>query len=136
MRTGLSFFYSSISCCLLTALGCGSDGPATYAVSGTITFDGQPLAGVQVGFVPVEGQEGVKPARGRTDAAGEYTLNTYLKAGQDPAGATAGRYKVTVVEGFAQKKVIEYEDLRNNPSRLPPSYADAPDHPARGRRLT
>ncbi len=110
------------ACAVFT--GC-SGGPPTEHVSGTITYNGAPVADAQVGFVPDGGDESVKPARGQTDASGAYTLRTYLKPGQEASGAMVGRYKVTVVKGLPQKQVIEYEDLKNKKDQLPPAYADA-----------
>ena len=74
-----------VSLVALVIAGCSGGGPTTYKVSGTITFEGQPVADAQVGFVPDGGGE-VKPARGQTDASGRYTLRTYDKPGQDSAG--------------------------------------------------
>ena len=48
-------------------LGC-SPGSATSRVSGTVTMDGEPLAGVQVTFYPVGGEG--RPAIGNTDEGG------------------------------------------------------------------
>lgn len=110
------------ACVLFT--GCGG-GPPTEHVSGKITYNGTPVADAQVGFVPDGGDESVKPARGQTDANGEYTLRTYVNPGQDVSGAMVGRYKVTVVKGLSQKQVIEYDDLNNQTDQLPAAYADA-----------
>lgn len=53
-------------CCPIV-LGC-SPGSATSRVSGTVTRDGEPLAGVQVTFYPVGGEG--RPAIGNTDEGG------------------------------------------------------------------
>jgi len=80
----------------LGLLGCGGSGgggedrPDTYAISGTVTFNGAPIEGASVTFVPVE-TEG-KSAAGFTDAAGHYTLTTFT-AGD---GAVAGQYRVKI----------------------------------------
>ena len=40
-----------IGCCLLL-VGCGSRGPTTYRVQGAVTFDGRPVPGGRIDFVP------------------------------------------------------------------------------------
>jgi hypothetical protein len=40
-----------IACCLLL-VGCGSCGPTTYRVQGAVTFDGRPVPGGRIDFVP------------------------------------------------------------------------------------
>jgi hypothetical protein len=40
-----------IACCLLV-VGCGTRGPTTYRVQGAITFDGRPVPGGRIDFVP------------------------------------------------------------------------------------
>jgi hypothetical protein len=58
----------------LSLWGCsGSDRPVLGEVTGTVTLDGGPLSGVDVVFSPDKG----RPARGRTDENGKYTL-TYI----------------------------------------------------------
>jgi hypothetical protein len=81
---------------LLVAAGCGGSGtenPATYPVSGTVTLDGKAVAGATVTFVP-EGGSGGHPAGGTTDQSGQYTLTTF--AGGD--GAVPGKYQVKIVK--------------------------------------
>jgi hypothetical protein len=43
---------------LLLLAGCGPSGPKTYPVSGTVTFDGQPLPTGFITFTPTEGDIG------------------------------------------------------------------------------
>ena len=63
----------------------------TVNVSGTVTYNGQPLTTGNVVFVPVAAEEG-RSARGEIDAEGRFQLTT-LKTGD---GALPGQYKVTV----------------------------------------
>lgn len=79
---------------ILAVVGCGGGNQLkTNKVSGTVTLDGQPVEGANLGFSPVNTSEGT-PAGGRTDAAGRYRLQTPL--GKADAGTTPGRYKVTI----------------------------------------
>jgi hypothetical protein len=81
---------------LSVTAGCG-DGLAS--VSGTITLDGQPVAGggdkyATVSFCKEDG--GGAPAIGILDSSGRYTLNTGARNGVEP-----GKYLV----GVAVKKI-------------------------------
>lgn len=85
--------------CLLLALalsGCSEQvGPVGEVIevvpaSGIVTFQGKPLAGFQVTFMPVSGD---RPSIGVSDATGKFVLGTN-DAGD---GAVAGANKVAVV---------------------------------------
>lgn len=97
--------------CLLLGLaisGCGageSDATKKMAgqlvpVTGTITLNDKPLAGVTVNFhVDALAGQG-ENATGVTDEAGKYTLSTYLPgAAHGPTlGAIPGEYQVTITK--------------------------------------
>ena len=69
--------------------GCGrGDRPPLGRVSGAVTMDGRPLAGVEVNFLPETG----RPSIAVTDAAGGYDL-TYVGATK---GAKVGPHRVTI----------------------------------------
>lgn len=73
----------------LTTIGCSKgSGLKTGNVSGTVTFEGKPVANAQVVFQPKQGGQN---AVGTTDANGRYTLMT----GTD-RGALIGEHRVTV----------------------------------------
>jgi hypothetical protein len=77
------------------ACGCaqqGGDRPATYATTGTVTLDGQPVAGAAVSFTP--SQKGGTPAVGTTDASGRYSLKSF----GTEEGAVPGEYLVAVTK--------------------------------------
>jgi hypothetical protein len=88
-RTALAA--AGVSLGLLLAPGCG-DGSGLeprYAVSGKLTYKGEPVKNAVINFVPVGGGRG---ATGKVDEGGAYTLTTH-----DPDdGALPGKYKVTV----------------------------------------
>lgn len=57
---------------VLTWSGCGGpSGPAVGTVTGTVTFDGQPVPNASIQFVPIP--EG-RTSTAVTDAEGKYTL--------------------------------------------------------------
>ena len=87
---------------LLAAGGCGgsSDRPELGQVEGTVTLDGNALAGATITFQPQQG----KASRGVTDAQGHYVL-TYLR---DIRGAAIGPHTVaitTATEASPQEKL-------------------------------
>lgn len=58
---------------LVSVAGCGrSDGPETFIVTGTVTYQGQPVQEGEIRFAPVEGTKG--PASGSTIRDGVYTV--------------------------------------------------------------
>ena len=82
----------SLAACGLLAValaGCGGSSPKLYPATGTVTFDGKPVDGAQVTFVPQQGA----PCLGTTDGAGKYTMTTRGKP-----GVPAGSYSVTVTK--------------------------------------
>jgi hypothetical protein len=71
--------------------GCSnSSRPPTYPVTGTVTWQGKPLAGAAITFVPTG--EGGDAASAITDSEGKYALTTW-EAGD---GARPGEYRVKV----------------------------------------
>lgn len=75
---------------VVTFAGCGASNPSTYPVTGTVTYQGKPLAGANVGFSATD--ENTRGAIGVTDSQGKYTLTTF----EQGDGAMAGTFKVTV----------------------------------------
>lgn len=82
----------SLAACglLVVALaGCGGSSPKLYPATGTVTFEGNPVDGAQVTYIP---QQGV-PSLGTTDSAGKYAMATRGKP-----GVPAGTYSITVTK--------------------------------------
>ncbi len=69
--------------------GCGGGGSAnTVPVTGTVTYNNQPVEGAVVSFIPVrEGQSAI----GKTNASGRYTMRTAQSDGVVP-----GQYRVKI----------------------------------------
>lgn len=91
------FASATMAATMLALAGCGGadgegDRPPRLPVSGTITYQGAPLADAQVTFNP-EAQDGTA-AFGRTDAEGHYELTTF----ETGDGAVAGKYIVTITK--------------------------------------
>jgi hypothetical protein len=87
-------FLPSCLALFLTAVGC-SDGkpPMNGDVQGVAKFNGAPLVGVVVQFVP-DGVSGLLSANATTDAKGHFELFT-----GDQPGAVVGKHKVIVLVG-------------------------------------
>lgn len=79
-----------LSVAALALIGCGDDGRLpTAPVSGVVTLDGRPVIEGEVLFLPATG----RPARGKLDADGRFTLRTYASSD----GAVVGTHRVGVV---------------------------------------
>lgn len=76
---------------LLLVVGCGKSSEFPLApVSGTVTQNGNPLAGVNVMFMPESGKGA--PSGGLTDASGKFSLQ--YNNGQ--SGAVLGQHRVVI----------------------------------------
>jgi hypothetical protein len=90
----------------------GCDNPAPAKVSGTVKFDGKPLAGATVTFMPMDES---RSSEGVTNANGEYKL----RFSASMMGAVVGEHKVEIrtapkeVDPESKEKIIE---------RLPGKY--------------
>ncbi|GIW98513.1 MAG: hypothetical protein KatS3mg111_1846 [Pirellulaceae bacterium] len=73
-------------------VGCGESIPETAKVTGKVTLDGKPVEGAVVTFQP-DGEG--KPATGKTDANGQYTLMTAFQT-KTVEGVVPGTYKISV----------------------------------------
>jgi hypothetical protein len=86
-------------------------------VKGTVTWNGQAVAGAAVMFMPGAG----RPATGTTDSEGHFRLSTFGQAD----GAVLGQHKVTVT------KRVAISDAPYSPERseIPEQYANTATSP-------
>jgi hypothetical protein len=82
---------------VLFLFGC-STGHGTATVSGTVLYKNQPVDGATVIFHPKGEGPTAKPAQGKTDSSGRFTLTTYFSPTDQPAGALPGDYSVTITK--------------------------------------
>lgn len=75
---------------LICAPGCGKKGPSLAPVVGTIRYEGKPVGGASVSFVPSDPK--LRAATAITDDQGNYRLET-LGFGE---GAIVGKHRVSV----------------------------------------
>lgn len=88
---------------VLVFAGCGDGRPTLVPASGSVTLNGEPLEGAQVGLQPI-GIEGYsRPSRATTDASGRFTVGTFDKGDGIPEGS----YRVTVIKKELVSKLPE-----------------------------
>ncbi|MFH1922304.1 MAG: DUF6795 domain-containing protein [Planctomycetota bacterium] len=105
----------------LLAAGCGGSDGQFAPVEGTVTLDGEPLAGARVEFdldtgQPSYGKSDGSTSYGRTDAKGHYEL----KATHEKKGALVGKQVVRISTRDMTVDAEGKEVLV--PERLPPKY--------------
>ena len=102
---------------MVTVVGCGASHPPLTIVTGTVTYDGEPLADATIAVMPDGGDGTAKPADGKTDKNGNFTLVTTFPDGEIVDGAVEGTYTL---------RVVKYEeiDLPNNEGGPPADGAD------------
>ncbi|MEN6496823.1 MAG: hypothetical protein ABFD16_21235 [Thermoguttaceae bacterium] len=95
MRTTAKAIAWLLAALCITPLGCGKgyEGGKLAPVSGVVTLDGQPAAGIMVLFSPTA-ETGGQGGMGTTDASGKYELKTRGEF----TGVVPGQYKVTCVK--------------------------------------
>jgi hypothetical protein len=110
---------------VLAILGCSRKGsrPVTYPVSGKVLLEGKPVDAVDVAFLPKKPRPLSHPARGRTNATGEFHLQTYFSPSDDAAGAVADQYTVALSKTDAPTGMIDPEKRRPPANQLPARYA-------------
>ena len=113
------------------SLGCGGGEkvPPLFSVTGKVTFQGKPVAGATVIFVPEvppatakskkdADQPVVKQAAGEADDDGNFEL----LYGEKHVGAPAGKYKVAITAVEPLGEGDDSEDRR--PSRIPEKFGN------------
>jgi hypothetical protein len=126
-----SFRFAAASLVLLTAAGCGSDHPPVYSVTGKVTYQGKPVEGAEIVFVP-QGEKQTTSAHGTTDAAGKYAVKTFFSAEQEVKGAQPGQYKVVITKIEVNAGIVDpyVQGGAQIPKHLTPKvYSDAKTTP-------
>ena len=107
---------------LLIIASCGTDDGLgkRYPVSGTVTYNGNPLEKGDISFVSED-------LRNNLGASGPITNGSYtLSTGGNDDGAQAGKYKVTITakEDFYSKAkaVFQKESGRQDPGFVPQQF--------------
>ncbi|MCS7304108.1 MAG: hypothetical protein NZ602_03235 [Thermoguttaceae bacterium] len=93
---------------LVVAAGCGQKGPQTYPVSGTVTFDGQPIPEGRISFVPEDGKAAPDSAP--------------IVQGKFQFQVKAGRHRVEIVADRPTGKVDPVMGMAPRESYIPACY--------------
>jgi hypothetical protein len=104
-------YRTAVMCCLLSCfmVGCGSGstGPQTYAVSGTVTFDGQPVKSGDILFEPEakgESPDGGKITDGKFSfRAKQGKMKVKISASREVPGKTT--------KGAMGEEIVTKEDF-------------------------
>jgi len=77
----------------LALCGCGGSGPSLIKVSGTVTYNGKPLEGAIVSFLPLPANPECRHAEDQTGPEGNYRAMTDGRTGLVP-----GKYHVVITK--------------------------------------
>jgi hypothetical protein len=83
---------------LFLLAGCSSGAHGTANVSGTVLYKDKPVDGATVSLLPKGEGPKAKPAHGKTNSSGHFTLTTYFGPDDQPAGALPGDYSVIITK--------------------------------------
>lgn len=135
----LNRFSALLSCfcfCVIVMPGCGGGPkiPETVTVSGKVLYKDKPLADALIGFVSKLDNKDILPAKGTTNAEGEFTLTTYIDPQHEVSGATPGQYVVTVTKNEQQDMQKIMEEFKKNPAMefkklIPEKYTSSKSSP-------
>jgi hypothetical protein len=105
--------YALTACALPFAflIGCGAkaEGPELATVSGTVTYQGKPLEGALVVFLPET--PGAPSASGSTDESGTFELMTHIPGD----GAVIGKHRVSITARGPDKTLPEGQSVSGLP---------------------
>jgi hypothetical protein len=100
-------------CLLAFCLGCDR-GPEIASVEGTVTMDGKPLSNATVVFIPENG----RPAGGRTDERGHYSL--IFTRGR--SGALLGKNSIRITTAAEATEAADGTPIPAQRETIPAKY--------------
>jgi hypothetical protein len=104
------------------APGC-SNSHGTAGVSGTVLYKNQPVDGATVVFHPKGDMPTAKPAQGKSESGGRFTVSTYFGPDEQPVGALPGDYTVTVTNIDEPKGAFDPHKDPPPKNHLPTKYS-------------
>ena len=110
---------------IMSSLGCGSGikAPRLHPVSGKVTFQGKPVPGATLVFIPANedpNKPSIERSAGKTDEQGSYELTWGI---DEAIGSPAGKYKVFIT---AFQEVDDSFDSEAKPPSLIPEKYNSP----------
>ncbi len=113
------FVLLAVGAMLIATIGCGANHPPVEVVTGTVMYNGAPLAGAVVSFHPDSKNalgSASRVSSGETDPQGVFRLMTNYMDGSSIVqldGAPLGTYKITVTK-LKKKQYVEVEGAPDN----------------------
>ena len=116
----------ALTCIAIACGGCGAApaGPETVAVTGNVTFEGTPVNGADVAFVPLNAGANAIPAQAVTNDAGAFEVVSVFDQGRTTkTGMLPGEYlvEVTLLQSLPAAPGV----MRPPTNSLPTRYASA-----------
>ena len=104
----------------LVCAGCNAPpaGPETAPTTGTVTFNGDPVAEAIITFQPLTAGQG-QTCQFATDENGKFVARTGDPGGESKEGAVPGEYRVSVIKQELTPGQMDPKNL------LPPKYMSA-----------
>lgn len=119
-------FRGLVVCLAILAAGCGGKHPPVYPVTGVVTYNGAPVEGAEVVFLP-QSESAAQAPSAKTDASGRYQLQTFFSTEVIASGAPPGGYKVTVTKMEIPPGIVDpYKKDTPQPKHLLPENYHAP----------
>jgi hypothetical protein len=86
--------------CAASLVGCTDSptGPETVNVTGTVSYQGNPVAGANVLFQPIDGSSDTLASQSLTDETGRFELSTHVGGGKFKPGIVPDKYAVTITK--------------------------------------
>jgi len=113
-------FLLALTQCLIT--GC-SNRHGTASVAGIVLYKNQPVDGATVVFHPKGDGVTAKPAQGKSESGGRFTVSTYFGPDEQPSGALPGDYTVTVTKIDEPKGAFDPHKDPPPKNHLPTKYS-------------
>lgn len=114
-----------VGCVVAALTGCSKNNfadPDTVKVTGSVTYEGRPVDGADVLFVPKGGKGQRVSSEAKTDAGGHFEMTTSTGGANFKPGLVPGKYVVAI----SKLDPSAVRDVTKPPkSLLPQSYADA-----------
>lgn len=110
-----------VLCTVVAGCDSASQGPETHPVTGRVTYQGEPTAGVTLTF---HAQSGGIDAQAITDESGQFDVFTYFENGKrQKRGMVAGEYRVSAIK----LDRASIESTMQPPKNLLPKAYSSPD---------
>lgn len=117
----LKHFFFLLLLCTAMVCGCSESEFPLAPISGTVTLDGEPLAGGVINFQPIAVGGATNPGPGSSshlDEAGHFSLETI----QGAPGAVVGTHKVKIYSYSPESPATSDVDTGPSQERVPERY--------------